>query len=933
MLVFMLVVQHSFGQKLNLSDTIPLDTQVSIGTLPNGLKYYIRQNKKPEQKVELRLVLNAGSILEDDDQQGIAHLNEHMAFNGTTHFKKNEIISFLQDIGVGFGNDLNANTSFDETIYILPVPTDKPGNIDKGFRVLEDWAHNVTYLTDDINGERPIVLEESRNGKGAEDRMFKKIYPALLEGSKYAERLPIGIDSIVKNTSPDAVRRFYKDWYRPDLMSVIVVGDIDPATARNMIKKYFAGLSNPANERKREYAPLYPYSKTSAIIVTDKEATDYSVSVNYPFVKKEPEITIKDYRDELVKDIYTSLLNQRLQELTQKENPPFVYAGAGFSSFARGYEGFEAYAGSGTGDIKIAAEALTQEIERVKRYGFTAAELERAKKNTLTSYERSYNNRLKTPSENYVEEYIRNFLEQEASPGIVKEYSYVKEILPGIKLEEVNAISNDLKDQTNQFVYVTGPESQNAKLPSEEELLASINAVTKGEVKAYEEKAVAASLLSSVPKPGKVVSKTKNLVLGTTELKLSNGVTVTLKPTDFNNDQVLMGAIRKGGKNGYAAADKYNTEFATTVVSAMGFGQFSPTDLRKALAGKSVSASPNISAISEGMRGSSSVKDLETLFQLTYLQFTSPRKDTSLFRSFVQRNKSQFMMTMSDPTTSFIDSVYKVLYNNNPEAPIFTPKSEYFDKINMDRAVAIYKEHFGNANGMNFVFAGKFTEAQITPLIVKYIASLPADLSKKPAFTDNKVRPVSGKKQFTIYRGKEQKSMVLGIYKGTVPYSEGLSMKADALSEVLNILITEELREKVQGIYGGGTYASISILPYHNYSFVLQLPCGPEKADTLLQVAKREFSDMVTKGPEERYLTKVKTQWLEQSKAAMKENATWLSQLLDYKFQGGNPDRFIHYSKYVKALTVKDVQDAARIIFGGGNELIAVLMPENKAHS
>ncbi len=460
--------------------------------------------------------------------------------------------------------------------------------------------------------------------------------------------------------------------------------------------------------------------------------------------------------------------------------------------------------------------------------------------------------------------------------------------------------------------------------------MAAIDAAAQTKITAYEEKAVVTSLLSKEPKPGKILAETKDPVLGTTELKLSNGATVTLKSTDFNNDQIVMGATRRGGKNGYTLADKYNAEFATGVVSAMGLGEFSPTDLRKALAGKSVSVYPNISAISEGVRGNSSVKDLGTLFQLTYLQFTAPRIDTSLFRSFIQRNKSQFMMVMADPTTSFINSTFKVMYGNNPKAPIFTPKSEYFDHVDMNRAVAIYKDKFSNANGMNFVFVGKFTEAQIKPLIVKYIASLPSDLTKKSVVVDNKVRSIAGKKHYTVYKGKEQKSMVLAIYKGEVPYSEDLDFNANALSEVLNIIINEELREKVQGIYGGGTYASVSKLPYSNYSFVLQLPCGPEKADTLLTVAKREFNDMITKGPEQSYINKVKAQLTEQTKAAMKENGTWLSQLLEYKILPGNTDRFVHYEKYINALTSKSVQQAAKIILGGNNELIGVLMPEDK---
>jgi zinc protease len=853
---------------------------------------------------------------------------EHMAFNGTTHFKKNEIVSFLQDIGVGFGNDLNAYTSFDETVYILPIPTEKPGNLEKGFQVLEDWAHNVTYLNEDIDGERAIILEESRLGKGANDRMFKKILPGLFEGSKYGQRLPIGQDSIIKNFKHDVIKRFYKDWYRPDLMAVVVVGDIDPAKAEAMVRKHFSGLTMPANPRKREYATMPPYTVNNAVVVTDKEATSYFVAINYPPFKQETPTTIGHYRKYLVNQIYTTMLNQRLQELTQKQNPPFVFGQVGFDSYGRGYGSFNAMASAGTGDPKKALEALVEEIERVKRFGFTAAELERTKKTIIANLERSYNNRDKTESENLVDEYVNHFLDQEPIPGIEKEFAYAKELLPGVTIEEVNAVSNKYKDEKNRFVYLAGPDpAANASLPKENDLLAAIDAKEKSNITAYEEKAVAATLLSKEPKAGKVVSKTTNAVLGTTELKLSNGVTVTLKPTTFKNDQILMGATRHGGKNNYGLADKYNAEYATAVVGAMGVGEFSPVDLRKALAGKTAVVNPVFSGISEGVRGNSSVKDLETLFQLTYLYFTAPRKDTALFRSYIQRNKSQFAAISANPQAAFLDTLYKTMFNNNPLAPVVVPNSANFDKVDIDRALAIYKERFGDASGMGFVFTGSFKEEEIIPLIEKYLASLPAT-NKKFTFTDNKVRTITGKNTMTVNKGKEQKSLILAFYTGEMPYSEDMELKTQALSEVLNIRIIEELREKIQGIYGGGTFAGLEKYPYANYSFAVQLPCGPEKVDTLLKAVKKEFNEIVQHGPDTSYLNKVKRQWIEQYRTNIKENNTWLTQLLEYKLQGGDPDRFVNYEKYVEKLTPKDVQQAAKLILAGKNEFVAVQMPE-----
>ena len=930
-IVWLFIICFQLSAQVNFSEPMPLDPKVKVGKLDNGLTYYIRQNKRPEQKVELRLVLNAGSINEDDDQQGLAHMAEHMAFNGTKNFKKNEIVSFLQDIGVGFGNDLNAYTSFDQTVYILPIPLSKPSNLEKGFQVLEDWAHNVTYNTDDIDGERAIILEESRLGKGANDRMFRKIYPGLFAGSKYGSRLPIGVDSIIKNFKHDAIRRYYRDWYRPDLMAVIVVGDIEPTKAEEMIRKHFSSLTNPANPRKRELAEMPAYKNSDAIIVTDKEATSYNFGFYYPAYKENPSATVGDYRDDLEQQLFITLINQRLQELTQKENPPFVFASTSFGSFARGYEAFNAFGSVGTGDVNKGMSALLDEVERVKRYGFTANELERAKKNMMAFYEREYNNRDKTESGNYVNEYINHFLEQEPSPGIEKEFEYVKAILPGITIDEVNAVAKTFKDQTNQFVFVVGPDPKpGEKLPESKELLALMDAKEKADIKPYEEKAVQTDLLTKTPVAGKVVSKTANTALGATELKLSNGVTVTLRPTDFKNDQVLMGSTRPGGKNNYGLEDKYNAEYATAVVGAMGVGDFSPNDLKKVLAGKTVTVNPVFSSTAEGIRGNSTVKDIESMLQLTYLYFTAPRKDTALFKSFVQRNKSQFAMLSANPQAAFIDTMYKSLYNNNPLAPVAVPKSEYYDKINLDRTVAIYRERFGDVTGMHFVFVGSFKEEELIPLIEKYIASLPAS-GKKFNYVDNKVRTVNGKKQLTVNKGKEQKSLILAFYAGEIPYSEDLDLKTQAMSEVLNIRIIEELREKIQGIYGGGTFASLEKVPYGSYNFVLQLPCGPEKVDTLVKAVKQEFEMLAKNGPTQEYLDKVKKQWLEAHKTDMKENGVWLDELLSFKSQGGDPKRFLEYEKYVNALTPKDVQQAANLILNGKNQFFAILMPESPA--
>ena len=911
--------QDQLGAKL------PFDAKVTTGKLDNGLTYYIRENKKPEKKVELRLIIKAGSIMEDDDQQGLAHMAEHMAFNGTKNFKKNDIISYLQSIGVEFGNDLNAYTSFDETVYILPIPTDQPSNLDKGFQILEDWAHQVTYLDEDINSERAIILEESRLGKSGEERMFKKIYPELFKGSKYANRLPIGVDSIIKTFNPDAIRRFYKEWYRPDLMAVVVVGDISKDAAMKYINKHFAGLKSTAG-RKRDYASVPAYRENKAMVVTDKEATGYEFSINYPAVAYKKPQTITEYRQDLLNSLYTSILGNRMRELTQKENPPFAYAYAGFGGYAKNYQSFSIQGSTGSNDVQKGIDAALTELERVKRYGFTEPELERTKKNIISSYERSWNNRDKTESAQFADEYIRNFTDNESVPGIDAEFEMIKQLLPTIKLAEVNAITELFKNEKNRFTYVMGPDA-GSKLPGTAAIVAMLDAkATDGSIKPYEEKTIATTLLTTKPQAGKVLTSKKNAALGTTELVLSNGVKVSLKVTDFKNDQILFSASRYGGLSNYSLKDKYSAENAVTMVASMGVGAFSPTDLGKAMAGKVAMLRPAIANYSAGFSGNSSKKDIEALFQLLNLYVKEPRKDSALYKSVIQRGKAQVAMLGANPQVAFIDTLTKVLYNNNPLAPTAVPKIANFDKIDLDRSLAIYKERLGDVGGMNISIVGSFDEKEMISLLEKYVAGLPA--TGKSTYTDNKVKLFTGTNDFRFKKGKEDKSLIIGILHGEIPYSESTALKFSGLGDAMNIIITEEMREKIQGIYGGAASIEYSKIPTGRYQFVLQLPCGPAKVDTLIAAFNHELKKMAEAGVAQTYVDKVKKAWLEKYKVDAKTNEYWLSVLQSINSGETSADRILNAEKYFSGLTAADIKEAAMIVQKASGKMIAVQMPE-----
>jgi len=914
--------------QVKLTDPLPTDPNLKIGKLANGLTYYIRKNVKPEKKVELRLAVNAGSILEDKDEQGLAHFTEHMGFNGSKHFKKNELVDFLQKIGVEFGADLNAYTGFDETVYILPVPLSDTSNLRKGLTVLQDWATGLTFDTKEIDAERGVVLEESRLGKGADDRMFRKIYPIQYARSKYAERLPIGKDSIIKNAKYEVVKRFYKDYYRPDLQAVIIVGDIDVAKTEQLVKEYFGGLKNPANERPRTKANVPARTINQSIVVTDKEATNFFVEVDYPATPSKIETTVGDYRNTLIKTLFTSLLNQRLNELVRSSKPPFLYAATSFNSYARGYESFSAFAVAAEGGPDTALNALMTEVNRAIKYGFTEAELERGKKKQLAFIEQAYNNRDKTESSNFAEEYIRVFLQQEPTPGIAKEFEYYKQLLPGITLLEINARTTPLKGNQKLFVSLQGPSQSNYTLPDSTALLRLALSALKTDVKPYEEKAVATTLIKTMPQPGAIVNEKKNDQLGTTEITFSNGAKAILKPTDFKADEIVMTSFRKGGISKYPAEDKYSANYAATIVQQMGVSDLSPVDLQKFLAGKIASANPRISNLSAGIGGNSSLKDFETMLQLVNLYFTSPRKDESLFNGWKEKQKSQMQFAMADPQTAFVDTFYQILYQKNPLAQIVVPKPEYFDKINLDRAIAIYKEQFGDASDFNFIFTGSFDIEKIKPLLATYIGSLPS-AGKPAAFADNGVRPVKGDINLAVKKGTEPKSLIVAVYSGELPYSEDLSLKAKAITEILNIKIIQDLREKMGAIYGGGIYGGLNKYPYSNYSLFLQLPCGPQNVDTLLKAAAAEIDEIKTKGPSQENLDKVKKTWLEQYKVQIKENSYWSGKLQGIYFQGDDPKTIFDYEKMVNALTVDDIKAAANLLFDGKNVFRAVLYPEN----
>ena len=927
LIIAIFAIQSAIAQ--HVAEKLPISPEIKMGKLANGLTYYIRANSKPEKKVELRLAIKAGSILEDDDQRGLAHFTEHMAFNGSQHFRKNELVSFLQSIGVQFGADLNAYTGFDETVYILPIPVDKPENLEKGFLVLEDWASTVAFDPTEIEKERGVVLEEERLGKGADERMLKQILPRILEGSKYANRLPIGTTEILKTFKPETIKRFYKEWYRPDLMAVAVVGDVDVAQAEALVRKHFEKLKNKVPSRPREYASVPSRTKSEGFVITDPEATNHILQIFYATQKTPLVSTVGDYRQGIVKSLASQMLNLRMQELTQKAEPPFIFGGGDRGEFVHGYESYFGFALIGKAGVVAAIDAVMLENERARRYGFSTAELDRAKKSSMRNIERAYNERDKTESADYVEEYLRNFLSDEPIPGIVNEHRYYSEFLDGITLEEINAFTaKNIPSSTEaKLVVFQGPDKADFKIPGNEELLAAVTRAEKLPVAAYEEKAVAASLMLSTPTAAKISAEKMIPEIGVTQISFENGATVFLKQTDFKNDQVVLSGFRSGGVSAYGEKDQYNAQYAATLVSQMGIGEFTPTDVRKVLAGKTAGASPRLTNLTDGISGQSGTADVESLLQLVHLYFTAPRKDPTLFKSFISKQQGMLQNMLSDPRTIFQDSVQQLLYSNHPRRPKF-PRPHDFDQVSLDRVQQIYNERFGNARGWNFFIVGSFDMPLMMSMVASYVGTLPATATAPPPFKDLAVRPVKGVVLKEIYKGKEPQSLISIAFSGETAFSGEEQLKLQTLIDLMNIKLIETLREELSGIYGGGMSGNLSKNPYNSYTINVSLPCGPENVEKLIKATFDEIQKVKDNGPSAEDLNKVKEAFSKKNMEDLKDNSYWVGVLQRSTELGTNPANLLTLEKRMNAITTKDVQEAAKKYFNMKNYFQAVLYPE-----
>ena len=908
------------------SDILPVDKDVIIGKLPNGLTYYIRANVEPKSRAELYLVNKAGSVLENDDQQGLAHFTEHMAFNGTRDFPKNQMVDYLQKSGVKFGADLNAYTSFNETVYQLPLPTDTVSVFEKGFNILANWAGYVSFDPTEIDKERGVVLEEERlRGKNAQERLQQQTLPVLLNNSRYALRLPIGKEDILKNFKPETIKAFYQDWYRPDLQAVVAVGDFDPKRVEALIKQNFSQLKNPAAEKPRTKYSVPATPGTAVKIVTDPE---YPYTVAQIIVKHPGTVTktTGDYMQQVRIQLFNQMLNSRINELLQKPNPPFLYGRTSYGNFIGDQDAYTSLVVAKPGELEKAVKAVVAESERARKFGFTLTELERAKQDALVGIGNAYRERDKTPSANFVREYQANFLTGEAIPGISYEYNFYIGNIYKVSLADMNAMAGKFISDQNRVVVVQAPDKEKANLPDEKTLLNWI--ATGGQnVTAYIDNVSSDPLLAKVPEGTKVAKEETDEALGTTTLTLGNGLKVILKPTEYRNDQILINGYAFGGTS-LASDDEFTSaNLASSIISGSGIAQFNQGMLDKKLAGKNLSISPYISEFAQGISGNTSPADFETALQLIYLYFTQPRKDKDIWDANIDQTRSILSTRGLDPGSVYQDTVSAVLSNYNFRGMVTTlPR---LNAATLDKAYDFYKKRFADASGFTFTLVGNFNVETIKPYLEHYLGGLPSTNSKE-TYKNMNIEPPAGLITKTVNKGVGEKSTVQLVFSGDYDYNEANNIQVDALEEVLNIKLIERLREQESGVYAPGVRAGYHKIPGGRYTFTISFGCAPENVDKLINATMEEIAKIKQNGALPADIQKFVAEEARSTQQQLKQNVFWAGYLASTSQNGENPDQILGHVSSLEQITPQSTKEAANKYLSGKNLIKLILMPEKK---
>jgi zinc protease len=909
-----------------LSGKVPVDSRITTGQLENGLRYWIRENREPKNRADLRLVVHAGSVLEGEDQRGLAHMVEHLAFNGSKHFPRQALVDFMESIGMRFGPDLNAFTGFDQTVYMLRIPMDSKEILEKSFLILEDWAHGVNFDPKAIDKERGIVIEEWRLGQGADERMRAKQFPVLFRGSRYAERMPIGTRETIETANAEALKRFYHTWYRPDLMAVIAVGDFDRTRILALVRSHFAGIPRAKGAPARPVYPVPDHSDLLFAVATDKEETNSSVAV-YHKLPVTDQSTVAAYRQMLVERLFNAMLSVRFTEIAQKPGAPFLGAASSKGLLVESKEVYALSALVPEGGIARGLQALYAEGERVGRFGFTETELERQKSEMLRAFEQAFTERATEDSNDLAEEYTRAFLEGEPTPGIAWEYEAHKRFMPEITLEKINRLAKEWMTGPNRVVVVNAPEKAGVPVPTDKEFASVLASVQTDELSAYKDTTTNKPLLPEMPESGSVVSTRMRPEIGVTEWTLSNGARVVLKPTHFKEDEILLRATSPGGISLAADENLIPANTASQVVSAGGLGAFSALDLEKKLAGKTVSVRPTIGELDEGLSGSASPRDAETLFQMIYLTFTAPRPDPGVFEVMKAQLKAFLENRTKSPESVFSDTLSSMMQRDQPR---FRPMTvDEIPKMDLEKSFAFYRDRFADASDFTFVFVGNLDLEAIKPLVCRYLASLPS-LHRTEAWKDWRVPPPDGVVKRTVEMGVEPKSLTAAVFSGPFRYTLENRNAIGAACQVLEIRLRKLLREKLSGTYSVNVQPSVSKIPREEFRVSIELGADPNRIDELSRAMFKEIGRLQTNGPNAQEVKEIRTAESRDYETSSRQNGWWLSQIAGQYMLGEDPAEVIRIPASLDLITKDVVRDAARAYFNTKRYVQITLYPEKK---
>jgi zinc protease len=908
---------------------LPIDPKIRYGKLDNGLTYYIRANKEPKQRADFYIAQNVGAILENDNQNGLAHFLEHMAFNGTKNFPGKGIINYLEHIGVKFGADINAHTALDETVYNLSdVPTVREGIVDSTLLVLHDWSSYISLEGSEIDAERGVIREEWRQGAGAERRMWKESNKLKYPGSQYAKRDVIGDTAIINNFDYKTIRDFYKKWYHPSLQAIVVVGDIDVDKVEAKIKSLFNEIPKNPTEAERTIFPIYNNQQPIISIVKDPEARMTRLELEYKHDKLPAEVkmSMMGYANMTINSLISMMIANRFEEITQQADAPFVYGVAEYGELVKSKDAFQLLAVPKEGKELEGLTALLLEAEKIKRFGFTNSELERAKTDFLKNMEKSYNERDNQNNSTYVREYVSSFLNTEPIPGIEWEYNTTKMILPQLKVEMVNQLAKSYVTDTNLVVSIMAPDKEAVKIPTEAQVRAAIDYSKKADLKAKAEETLNKPLIDKVPKAGSIAKTSENKVLGTTEWTLSNGVKIVFKPTTFKKDEILMTAFSNGGlskvKN---IADLPSATLAATIVSNNGLGNYNQIELSKILTGKIASVTPSIGAYDDGFSGNSSVSDFETMMQLVYLNFTAPRKDDNAFTALLNNFKASLANSESDPRKAFSDSVNFTITNHNARTVLLNMKT--IEKVDQDKALAIFKERFAIPANFTFIFTGNIdpNDEAVKKAVCTYLGGLKS-VKGGQTFTDNNIRRPKGKmNNHFLKEMKVKKASNLVLFSAKMPFNMANRVAVTAIGNILNIRYIESVREKEGGSYGVGVRGSLNNTPIDEATLMMQFDCDNLKQEHLIKIIYDEVNQIVEKGPLTDDLQKVKENLLKKYTEDIAENRWWSSSLQRYYQDKLN--LVSDYKSAVNDLSPKTIQATLENIVSQGNVIEVVMKP------